>query len=67
MSQNQNELREKLKNTIAEGLTSKAIGCKTGITLDILSRFKNGHICLCENDCLKLQAFLDEVQIPTSI
>ena len=31
MSQNQNELREKLNVTIASGLVAKAIAAKTGI------------------------------------
>lgn len=61
---NQNELREKLMVTIANGLTSKAIASKTGIATDILSRFKNGYICLCDNDSTKLSVFLDKVVIP---
>ena len=43
MSQNQNELRKKLKDTITEGFTAKTIGHKTGISLDMLSGFKNEH------------------------
>ena len=61
---NQNELREKLMVIIANGLTSKAIASKTGIATDILSRFKNGHVCLCDNDSTKLSVFLDKVVIP---
>lgn len=61
---NQNELREKLNSTIANGLMSKAISSKTGIATDILSRFKNGHICLCEDDAEILEAYLDKVVIP---
>ncbi len=64
MSQNQNELREKLSVTIEKGLVAKAIAAKTGITSDILSRFKNGHICLCEADSSRLSAYLDKVLIP---
>lgn len=64
MNQNQNELREKLNVTIASGLVAKAIADKTGITQDILSRFKNGHICLCDSDSTKLSAYLDKVVIP---
>lgn len=61
---NQNKLREKLNDTIANGLMAKAIASKTGITTDILSRFKNGHICLCEDDVFKLEMYLDKVVIP---
>lgn len=64
MNQNQNELREKLNVTIASGLVAKAIADKTGITQDILSRFKNGHICLCDSDSNKLSAYLDKIVIP---
>lgn len=61
---NQNELREKLCAIIAKGLMAKAISDKTGITTDILSRFKNRHICLCEDDAFKLEEYLDKVVIP---
>ena len=53
---NQNELRNKLCDIIAKGLMAKAISDKTGITTDILSRFKNGHICLCDADASKLES-----------
>ena len=72
---NQNELRNKLCDIIAKGLMAKkiniekevptkAISDKTGITTDILSRFKNGHICLCDADASKLESYLDKVVIP---
>lgn len=61
---NQNELREKLNATIACGLVAKAIAGKTGITQEILSRFKNEHISLCDSDATKLSAYLDKVVIP---
>ena len=64
---NQNLLREKLNVTIASGLVAKAIANKTGITTDILSRFKNGHICLCDTDAERLKQYLDKVIIPESI
>ena len=64
MSQNQNELRKKLNVIIASGLAAKAISAKTGIGTDYLSRFKNGHICLCEDDANKLEEYLDKVVIP---
>lgn len=60
----QKELREKLCAIIADGLMSKAIAAKTGITTDILSRFKNGHICLCDADASKLESYLEKVVIP---
>lgn len=60
----QNELRERLCTIIAKGLMAKAISSKIGITTDILSRFKNGHICLCDADALKLRSYLDKVMIP---
>ena len=58
------ELREKLCVIITKGLMAKAISDKTGITTDILSRFKNGHICLCDADASKLESYLDKVVIP---
>ena len=61
---NQNELRTKLISIIAKGLMARAISDKTGITTDILSRFKNGHICLCDSDASKLESYLDMVVIP---
>lgn len=61
---NQAELREELNDIIAKGLVAKAIASKTGITTDILSRFKNGHICLCDSDSSKLESFLEKVVIP---
>lgn len=61
---NQNELREKLRSIIAEGLMAKSIANKTGITTDILSRYKNGHISLCDSDALKLESYLEKVVIP---
>ena len=59
---NQNELRKKLCDIIAKGLMAKAISDKTGITTD--SRFKNGHICLCDADASKLESYLNKVVIP---
>ncbi len=64
MDQNQNEVREKLNITVASGLVAKAVAAKTGIATDYLSRFKNGHICLCQDDADRLKAYLDKVVIP---
>lgn len=60
----QNELREMLCMTISKGLMAKAISNKTGITTDILSRYKNGHISLCDSDASKLEDYLNNVVIP---
>lgn len=57
-------LRNKLNNVIASGLVAKAISKRTNISNDILSRFKNGHICLCPSDAETLKAYLDKVVIP---
>lgn len=64
---NQEELREKLNCIIANGLVAKVIAKKTGIGTDYLSRFKNGHICLCENDADRLEKYLNMVVIPNDI
>ena len=61
---NQELLRNRLNDVIASGLIAKAIAARTGITTDILSRFKNGHVCLCEDDAEKLRSYLDRVVIP---
>lgn len=61
---NQELLRDRLNRVIASGLAAKAISKRTGITTDILSRFKNGHVCLCENDKNMLEAYLDKVILP---
>ena len=61
---NQESLRVRLNDVIASGLVAKAIAKQTDITTDVLSRFKNGHVCLCSNDADRLQAYLDKVVIP---
>lgn len=60
----QKELRDRLIAVVEAGLTSKSVAFKTGIATDILSRFKNGRVCLCENDAVKLFSYLDRVVIP---
>lgn len=64
MNEDQKELREKLQVIISKGLVAKAIASKTEISMDILSRFKNGHICLCESDASRLDTYLNKVIIP---
>lgn len=64
MNEDQKELREKLQAIISKGLVAKAIASKTGIAMDVLSRFKNGYICLCASDASRLEEYLDKVIIP---
>lgn len=61
---NQDSLREKLNHVIASGLVAKAISARTGITTDVLSRFKNGYVCLLEDDFKSLKDYLDKVVLP---
>lgn len=63
----QNDLRNMLICVLKNGLVAKIIAEKTSIPPDILSRFKNGKVCLCETDADKLEKYLSFVQIPTSI
>ena len=64
---NQIDLRNKLICVIKNGLVAKIIAQKTDIPQDVLSRFKNGKVCLCEPDAIRLEKYLSLVQIPTSI
>lgn len=64
---NQTELRNNLICVIDNGLVAKIIAQKTKIPQDVLSRFKNGKVCLCENDANRLEKYLSLVQLPTSI
>lgn len=41
------------------GIKSKVIANKTGISQSDLSRFKNGHICLCLRDSQNLEDYLN--------
>ena len=43
---NQNDLRNKLICVVENGLVAKIIAQKTEIPPDVLSRFKNGKVCL---------------------
>lgn len=61
---NQDLLRERMNHVIAAGLVARAISDRTGIAKDVLSRFKNGYVCLCENDAIRLQNYLDGVILP---
>lgn len=61
---NQDSLREKLNHVIGSGLVARAISVRTGITTDVLSRFKNGLVCLREDDANSLKNYLDKVSLP---
>ena len=61
---NQDSLRDRLNKVIASGLAAKAISKRTGITTDVMSRFKNGYVCLCEKDKNRLEDYLDKVVLP---
>lgn len=60
----QDLLRQRLNKVIASGLVAKAISKRTDISTEILSRFKNGHVCLCEKDKNRLEAYLSQVVLP---
>ena len=64
---NQTDLRNKLICVVENGLVAKIIAQKTDIPQDVLSRFKNGKVCLCEPDAIRLEKYLSLIQIPTSI
>lgn len=60
----QDLLRIKMNHDINSGLMAKAISARTGITKDVLSRFKNGIVNLREKDAIKLKDYLDKVILP---
>lgn len=60
----QDLLRQRLNKVIASGLVAKAISKRTDISTEILSRFKNGYVCLCEKDKDRLEAYLAKVILP---
>mgnify|MGYP004594237933 CR=1 FL=1 len=64
---NQEELRKKLIYVTDNGLVAKAISQKAQIPPDVLSRFKNGKVLLCEPDAIRLEKYLSLVQLPTEI
>lgn len=61
---NQDLLREKLNHVIASGLVARAISVRSGVTTDVLSRFKNGLVYLREKDANNLKNYLDKVVLP---
>ena len=60
----QEELRSKLIDIVEAGLYARAIAKKTGITYDILAKFKQGKLYLTPKDYQKLEIYLDKVVIP---
>ena len=62
--EDQDSLREKLNHVIASGLVAKAISIRTGVSTDVLSRFKNGYVCLCVDDANNLKNYLDKLSLP---
>lgn len=60
----QDLLRQRLNKVIASGLVAKAISKRTDISTEILSRFKNGYVCLCEKDKNRLENYLAKVVLP---
>ena len=60
----QEELKNQLLHTIGLGLSAKSIAKHANVSYDMLSKFKNGWLLLCENDVNKLKTYLDKVVIP---
>ena len=61
---NQEKLKEQLLNIIASGLNARAIARHTGISYDLIVKFKNNKLYLCQSDADKLESYLDKVVIP---
>lgn len=59
----QEKLKSKLIDIVDAGLHARAIAKKTGITYDILAKFKQGRLYLNPNDYTKLEVYLDKVVI----
>lgn len=60
----QEELRSKLIDIVESGLYARAISKKTGITYDILAKFKQGKLYLTPKDASRLSEYLYKVVIP---
>lgn len=63
----QTELRTKLIDIIDAGLSAKAISINSGISYDLLAKFKQGRLYLIEKDANKLNEYLSKVKIPTTL
>ena len=61
---NQNELRERLMDIVNAGLSVRAISRNSGISYDLLAKFKQGRLLLIEKDVKRLEQYLSNVQIP---
>ena len=59
----QEVLKSKLIDIIESVLHARAIAKKTGITYDILAKFKQGRLYLNPNDYTKLETYLNKVVI----
>ncbi len=59
----QEKLKSKLIDIVDSGLHARAIAKKTGITYDILAKFKQGRLYLNPNDYEKLETYLNKVVI----
>lgn len=59
----QEALRTKLIDIVDSGLFARAIAKKTGITYDILAKFKQGRLYLTPNDYTKLENYLNQVRL----
>ena len=60
----QEKIKSKFISIVQAGLSAKSIAEHTDIDYKDLSRFKNGHIYLCESDAKRLEEYLDKVIIP---
>lgn len=60
----QENLKRKFMSVVKAGLSAKAIAEYTNIDYKDLSRFKNGHMYLCDVDAERLEKYLDKVVIP---
>lgn len=61
---NKDLVRNKLTQTINQGLMLKAIALNVGIDVNDLSRFKGGMECLKDSDVKLLSEYLNAVVIP---
>ena len=61
---NHEKLKEQLLRTIDSGLNASAIASHTGISYDLLAKYKRGKLYLCPADAERLKEYLDMVVIP---
>lgn len=63
----QEKLIEQLLGIISSGLSGRAIARHTGISYDLISKFKKRRLYLCPDDAVKLKTYLDKVIIPDKV